>query len=153
MEWNAKESASFFESREYIDTCLVPIIPLSFDHDGKDCGNSSEYIFRISKQIENQFKGRILLTPPLTYFKSSTQEFNNQVLEEWCKQFEQSNFNYQVYISSDLDWKPIVEEKGYTFIWLPALPMLQMDESSKMKVILSQSEQLLNIFTSQWNKD
>ncbi|MCU9613701.1 YpiF family protein [Caldibacillus lycopersici] len=149
MRWTAKESALFFESKEYIDTALVPLTPIAFDEQGRETGNANEFIQLITMNIEKQFKGRILLLPAFTYFHSESDDWKNQLLASWLNELK-SNFKHVFIISTDQSWKPILEKSGNEFIWLPAVPLEHLEDEYKTTIIEGQVKQLLNLFVMKW---
>lgn len=65
MNWNGRDTESFQQQKEYVDTALVPLIPISFESDMKETASQYEFMQLLTTLLEKQFKGRILLIPRL----------------------------------------------------------------------------------------
>lgn len=150
MRWIAKDSSIFFREKDYVDTILIPLIPITFKEDGSEAANASEFIELVSQFIENQFKGRILLLPPFTYFRSTEEELIG-LNQYWVKHIESGYFKHIIFISSDPIWQKIISNR-YEVIWLPSIPLEHMNETNKMKVISNQAEQVINIIIHYWQE-
>jgi Protein of unknown function (DUF2487). len=75
MFWTSKDIDEFLKQKEFIDTALVPLVIL----EGKDLGikqsaSGAEFLMSLTNFIEQQFKGRIVLTSPITYTASMSKE-------------------------------------------------------------------------------
>lgn len=152
MRWTAKDISMYFQSKEYIDTALIPIIPIAFDETGKEAANGSEFIQLIALEIERQFKGRILLLPAFVHFLNEAESEKQKLLKRWFLELSKENFHYQFFISSDLSLKPVIEKLGGELIWLPSIPMEHLDESNKSMIIDQQAKQLLSFFVEKWQR-
>ena len=61
--------------KEYVDTAVIPLIPVSFgDENETSAASMSEFITLLSTLLERQFTGRILLLPPFTYLTEDDYE-------------------------------------------------------------------------------
>ena len=67
MKWIPQDTEMFLGAREYVDTVIMPLIGITFQDYVKQSASINEFITIISRQVEQQFKGRVLLLPPLTY--------------------------------------------------------------------------------------
>lgn len=67
MKWTAKDLDMYMQSKEYVDTVLIPLVPLSFKGQMKQSGSMNEFLTILSLEIEKQMKGRILLLPTFHY--------------------------------------------------------------------------------------
>ena len=59
MKWTAKDLDMYVQAKEYVDTLLIPLVPLSFGERIKKSGSMNEFITILSMEIEKQMKGRI----------------------------------------------------------------------------------------------
>jgi len=150
VRWTAQDFSTFTLSKEYIDTVLIPMVPISFDERGKDAANGSEFIQMIAVEIERQFKGRILLLPSFVYFLNFSDQDKKMLLTKWHHELTKKSFKHLFFISSDQSWKSIVEELKGELIWIPSIPLEHLDGTNKMAIIDNQVKQLLNLFVEKW---
>lgn len=153
MRWVPKEISLYLNEKEYIDTALIPIIPLSFNKGIKEAANQSEFVQLIGYHLEKQFKGRILLLPPLTYFLTFAKELKQKLLNEWLEKVAENGFKHIFFLTTDQEWKQLIEQANGECIWLPSIPLEHLDEKHKYSIIDNQVGQLLNIFVEKWQKN
>ncbi len=153
MKWTAKDVTIFMEQKQYIDTAIIPLFPVSFRDSIKDAANSSEFIEYLVSRLEHQFKGRVLLLPGIPYFMESSDEEKWSLLHNWIEQLSsQGNFKHIIFISTDSHWKSIAEVKEDFFLWIPSIPLEHLEEKYRQSVIDDQVKQLLNFFIRKWQK-
>jgi hypothetical protein len=153
MKWIPQDIDMFVTAKEYVDTVVIPLYPISFGDDVKQLANMSEFINLLTIQLERQFKGRLLLLPGFTYFKKQESEKSSNDLLEWEEMLKQENFKHIFYVTSDSDWKMKEQKLSGSLIWLPALPLEHMDEKQKKSIIDDQVKQLLNLFVQRWHNE
>lgn len=152
MKWNPQDIQTFLQSKEYVDTAVVPLLPVTFDNEMGQAAGMSEFITLVTGQLERQFRGRLLLLPGFSYLKGSEEEKNLENLLDWEVQLLQSGFDHVFYLTCDLFWKSVESRLNGPLIWLPAIPLETMQESQKLSIIESQVKQMLTLFTEKWNK-
>jgi hypothetical protein len=153
MKWLQEDMEMFVKAREYLDTVVIPLYPISFGDDVKQTANMTEFINLLTTQLERQFKGRLILLPGFTYFKR--QDSNKVVtdLQQWENTLKSEEFKHIFYVTSDSDWKLKESELTGSLIWLPALPLELLDEKNKNAMIEDQVKQLLNLFVKRWHDE
>lgn len=153
LRWGVvKDYSTFFQSKEYIDTVFVPIIPVSFDKNGEAEANASEFIQLIATEVERQFRGRILLLPPLVYFTTYTVNDRQEIITRWINNIIKEKFNHIFFISSNSAWTNIIENIGGNHIWIPTIPLEYVDEKNKKRLIEKQANQIFDFFITEWQK-
>ena len=152
MRWVAKDAKTIFEEREFIDTLLIPIVPISLKQDGKEAANENEFIQLVTMQIEKQFKGRVFLMPPLTYFKTETEDEKTALYDYWERNIKAENFKHVFFMTSENSWQTIIHSK-FKCIWIPSIPLEHLEDTYKDSIIESQVKQILNIFIKTWQKE
>lgn len=151
VKWNPQDIEIYSKSKEYVDTAVIPLLPISFDSEmGQDAG-MSEFITLVTAQLERQFRGRLLLLPGFSYLKGIEAEKVTDLLQ-WESQLLESGFSHVFYLTSDLFWKSEESRFNGSVIWLPAIPLETMQDQQKLSVIESQVKQMLTLFTGKWNK-
>ncbi len=153
MKWNSEDLDMFLKAREYVDTIVLPLFPISFDEKMKQTAAMTEFIGLLSYQLERKFKGRMILLPGLIYTKTAEEDELAANLVKWETEFSEKGFKYVYYLTSDIDCKRIENTVNGTLVWLPTLPLQQMDERTRNTVLEDQVEQLVEIFVQSWKVD
>jgi hypothetical protein len=154
MKWIPEDMDMFVKAREYVDTVVIPLYPISFRDDIKQSANMTEFINLVTTQLEKQFKGRLVLLPGYTYLKK--QELENQIvtdLLQWEDTLKLEQFKHIFYVTSDSDWVGREQLVSGSIIWLPTLPLDIMEENNKKSMIEDQVKQLLNLFVKRWQAE
>ncbi|MFD2445846.1 YpiF family protein [Bacillus sp. CGMCC 1.16607] len=153
MKWIPQDIEMFVNAKEYVDTIVIPLYPISFGDDVKQTANMTEFTNLLTIQLERQFKGRLILLQGFTYFKKKNLDQLISDLLEWENWLKEENFKHIFYVTSDSDWKIKEQQLGGSLIWLPALPLEHMEENQKNAILQDQVKQLLNLFTQRWRNE
>ncbi|WAA13753.1 DUF2487 family protein [Fervidibacillus halotolerans] len=153
MRWTAEEAVVYLQSKEYIDTALIPIISISFDQKGIDSGNDNEWIQRISMEIEKQFKGRILLLPPLSYATSFQKEQRKNWFRLWVESLNNNVFKHLLFIGTEDLWVSVAEEFDCKYFRIPSVPLRHLDDPYKWTMVQNQVKKLLPQIVEMWHND
>jgi hypothetical protein len=150
LKWTISDFDIYQQSKEYVDTAVIPLIPVSLDTDFKTTVSKGEYITHVTNELERQLKGRVYLFPSISYLKNSINVIENLI--EWKTNIQQE-FKHVIFLTSDESLKENNSEllKG-NLVWLPTVPFEHMDENLKKKLLQDQVEQILNILLQSWNK-
>ena len=147
MHFIGKEIDQYLSQQEYVDTAVVPLLPLDLSAAGmKLSAGASEYLHSLTTLLEKQFKGRILLLPPISYAKIANRQ---RIADELTKELEQTQFKHVFYLTTDSEWRTIDSLKNV--LWLPAIPIEDMDKSFKKSVMEDQLRQVLPLFMNEWS--
>ncbi|WP_414043036.1 DUF2487 family protein [Macrococcus sp. EM39E] len=65
MLFNHQDLKTLQNELEYIDTAIVPVIPVDYSKHLMDIADNYEMIQYVTMGVEQQFKGRLLVLPPL----------------------------------------------------------------------------------------
>lgn len=152
MKWVPTDIGVFEKTPEYVDTAVIPLLPVSFKDGMKDSAAMTEFTTLLTSQLERQLQGRILLIPGFSYLKESRSESLEQ-LKRWETELLDKQFKHVFAVTSDFDWK---QDEGHlkgTLLWLPTLPLQHMDEKTKQSVMEDQVRQLMNLFIQKWRDD
>jgi hypothetical protein len=152
MKWNVEDIDVYLKSKEYVDTVVVPLVPISWTKELKSTVSMGEFIQTIGISLERQFKGRMVLFPPFTYLKSESKESRYERLKQWEAEIVQEETKVVFYITADVDWKQLEKDLDEKLIWLPALPLEHMDAEGKDQILKEQVNQVMPIFMSAWKK-
>lgn len=152
MKWTAQDVAIYIKSKEYIDTAIIPLLPVTFGEDMKGAASRAEFITLLSAFLEREFAGRLMLLPPFTYLKTDENEQAIVMLKQWSKLIQDNGLPHIFYLTSETEWKLQEGNLEGTLLWVPALPFEQLDDSQKWAMVDSQAKQLVNFFTQKWGE-
>lgn len=101
MKFQAEDADRFLQSKDYIDTAIIPIVGIDANQI-KQTVSLGEFTILVAEELERRLKGRVFLFPPHTYV-----EINDRKLEDifTMKQSLEDHFQHVVLISSDHQWK------------------------------------------------
>lgn len=151
MRWVAADVEMYQKAAEYVDTAIVPLMPVSFGEDMKQNASMSEFIGIITTQLEKQFKGRIFLLPDFVYIKGHEASIN--ALKDWESTLLDKQFKHVFYVSSDSSWRQHEKDLSGNLLWLPSLSLEHMQEQQKVSIVGDQVKQLLSLFTEKWQEE
>lgn len=151
MKWIPQDIESYLKVKEFVDTAVIPLIPLSFGEDMKQAVSMSEFITLTGVLLEKQFAGRILLLPPFTYLTADNDEKKWQELLRWTEVLKSKGFNHIFFLTSDSEWKMNEERLNNSLVWIPAIPLENFEESQKYTIIDHQVSQITRFITRKWN--
>ncbi|MHA7913454.1 YpiF family protein [Bacillus altitudinis] len=146
MKFQAEDADLFLQSKDYIDTAIIPLVGIDASHI-KQTVSLGEFTMLVAEDLERQLKGRVFLFPPHTYL-----EVNSRKQEDILavKQSLQEHFQHVVFITSDNKWKEQLEVSESAFI-LQSVPLEYLKVNLKQKVIQDSVEQILNFLLQKWN--
>lgn len=148
MYWNSKDISIFQEQKEFVDTAIIPLLLV----DGrapyiKQSTGTADFLMSLTAFIENQFKGRVVLMPPVSY----TIQANRKSLgEEWVEVLKEAGFKHLFFVSSDSLW--MTEASELEIIFIPSIPLEDMDQKLRQSVLDDQLRQVIPIFANRWSR-
>lgn len=151
MRWNEQDAKMFKDAKEYVDTALIPLIPVEAGKHLEDVVKMGEFSSFLTDFLERKYMGRVFLLPQFTYLRTETNEQKFSRLQEWTLHFEQEGFKHFMFITSDMKWRQINTNSIGELIWVPAFSLAEMEHGKKMKSIEQQAEQIIPILTEKWN--
>ncbi|MBH9967751.1 YpiF family protein [[Bacillus] enclensis] len=152
MNWNVKDIEVFETEKEYIDTAVIPVVPIDFSPEIKTSAAQTEFISLLTFHLERQFKGRMIMTPVFTYLMGRTEEKTGE-LQEWGSRLKDSGVKHVFFLTSDSSWKKSEQQLNDQLIWVPSIPLEHLDEQYKHSIMEDQVKQLLNIIVQKWQKN
>ncbi|MED4691645.1 YpiF family protein [Peribacillus frigoritolerans] len=151
MKWTAKDLDMYMQSKEYVDTVLIPLVPLSFKGQMKQTGSMNEFLTILSLEIEKQMKGRILLLPTFHYLSDEMDKVGR--LKRWANEVKENNFEHVFFLTSDFEWKKEERELENNLVWIPAIPLEGLEIEQAREMINQQVLQILDIFSYNWKNE
>ncbi|AWC28205.1 YpiF family protein [Bacillus cytotoxicus] len=148
MRWAVKDAEQFVQAREYVDTCIIPLLSISVAKEMKELVEQGEFIEVLSMELEREYKGRVLLLPAFTYL-AENQEKEKERLEGWTNHLQEQGIQHIVYVTSDFAWKQANVLQGQLF-WLPAISFDQLSDQAKREVIHAHIKNIMELLTEKW---
>ena len=147
MHFIGKDMDQYLSQQEYVDTAVVPLLELNLSPAGlKSSAGASEYLQSLTALLEKQFKGRILLFPPVSYTSGADRL---RIAEEISSEMKGAAFKHVFYMTTDAEWRSV--EQLENVLWLPAIPTEHMDRNFKQSVMEDQLRQVLPLFIKEWS--
>ncbi|WP_264738396.1 YpiF family protein [Cytobacillus firmus] len=150
MKWVSQDIEMFLKEKQYVDTAVLPLLPVSFGDDIKQSVAMTEFISLLSVQLERQFRGRLIMLPGYAYLKSAGEGSLLSGLAKWEAELKAQGFKHIFLLTSDSMWKSLEDRLEGGLIWLPSLPLEHMDENYRNSILDDQVKQLLNLFVQKW---
>jgi hypothetical protein len=148
MYFIGKDMDQYIQQKEYVDTAIVPLVEVDLSTEGvKRSAGASEYLQSLTALLEKQFKGRILLLPPISYAKKADRQ---RIAGELAEELKAADFKHVFYLTADASWRSI--DSLENLLWLPAIPIEHMDQKFRNSVMEDQLRQVLPLFTKEWTK-
>lgn len=151
MKWIAADVEIYAKEKDYIDTALISLIPVTIADGAKAAASGGEFVQLIVNEAERQLKGRVFLFPPFAYFANEQREGLVQRLGSWTRQLMEDGMKHVFYVTCDDAWKEYETQLSGKLWIVPAVPLQNMDESYKHEIVREQTSRLLNFFISQWS--
>ncbi|MCM3713579.1 YpiF family protein [Halalkalibacter oceani] len=152
MKWQTKEMDTYLQAKEYVDTALIPLVPISWKDDVKSTVAMGEFISMITHEVERQFHGRVVHFPSFTYLKAEEMTARLERLESWITELKAGGVTHFIFLTSDGEWKTSESEIEGLLTWLPTIPLEHLEESYKREIIADQLKQLIPILTKKWQE-
>jgi hypothetical protein len=150
MKWTSKNIETYLQSKEFVDTAFIPLLPVNWKAEVKGTVAMGEYITIIVTELERQLHGRVMEFPPFTYLKGETIEERLKRLRNWAEEIKEGGVKHIFYFTADNEWKQSEDHLEYSLIWMPVVPLEHMDEKYKLEIVQDQTKQLLQIVTKKW---
>jgi len=148
VNWTGKDMDTYLLQKEYIDTLVIPLVKVETKMDNmKTSASSTEFVMHLATLIETQFKGRMMFAPPFAYTASTDKQ---QMAQTTLQEFSDTTFKHVFFLTTDHAWTSM--ELPGQVIWMPSIPLENMDASLRQSVLEDQLRQSLPIFTDQWSK-
>lgn len=150
MKWTMEDIDMFEKAKEYVDTIILPLLPIDLGGQMKKAAEMTEYISILSLHLENRFKGRLILLPGFSYFKSKQGDKLVDELLEWERELLASGFKHVFYLTADGDWKMHEHLLEGSLLWFPTIPLQQMEQQFRNTILEDQVNQVHSLFLKKW---
>jgi hypothetical protein len=151
MKWHTKDVDEYFHAKEYVDTAIIPLLPIQWNDELKSSVAMGEFISLISEGLERQLRGRVFLLPSFSYMKKEDRSKILPNLKAIETELKENGIKHIIYITSDSDWKRL-EENLKTLIWLPTLPLQHVKQENKLSILEEQVKEVMKLVMEEWKK-
>ncbi|RHW41257.1 DUF2487 family protein [Neobacillus notoginsengisoli] len=153
MKWTAQDLDVYKSAKEYVDTALLPLVPVAFGEEMGQSASMSEYTGLLASQLERQFTGRLILLPAFTYIQTEKIEEAVRRLNNWEEGLTAEGIKHIFLLTCDENWRFEENKLKGSLIWLPVLPLSSIEEQQRITLVNGQIKQLMKLFTAKWNAD
>lgn len=149
MKWSSKDMQVYQKEKAYIDTVLIPLMPLGFQKEQVKAVMASEYIEAISLELERLYQGRMLLSLPFTYYSGEKIEEKVNRLETWIQAWREDGVKHILLLTSDSNWRDVdVSER---IEWVPAMQLHGLSAKDRTNLSADVAQDLSSILTKKWS--
>ncbi|KAA1040191.1 DUF2487 family protein [Macrococcus equipercicus] len=142
MLFNYRDLKELKHQLEYIDTAIIPVIEVDYRGQLMAIVDQYEVIQMLTLDAENQFKGRVLLVPPVQVQEDYTLPV---VIGEQLKGFGMKHILFVTPMTSRLE---TAEDQFKVNIF----PLASMDDHFKQEMMEGQVKDLMRRIIAMWNK-
>lgn len=153
MKWLSKDLEQFVKAKEYIDTVIIPLIPMTFSNDETmiETAFQKEVMEIYTMNIEQKLKGRVFLLPEYYYLKNDTITEEQTRLEQYIDNIKQQPFKYIFLITFDRNWRKITKQLDVELLWIPSLSNENLQSNELQQMIQSQVKAIEELIKDSWN--
>ncbi|MCM2674347.1 DUF2487 family protein [Alkalicoccobacillus plakortidis] len=151
MKWTTKDIDTFQREKEYVDTVLIPLLPLSFQKNLSKAVTAGEYSEAICEELERVYQGRLILSLPFTYQSSESYEGHVQQLQSWIESWKEEGVKHVVLLTSDSAWRELDQKLNGVMIWVPAINLHSLNHKDRANMCSEIAKDLSSIFTKEWS--
>ncbi|SDM77171.1 Protein of unknown function [Fictibacillus solisalsi] len=152
MKWSSGDITVYQQSKEFVDTAIIPLLPVSFGSHIRTSASMGDYVTLIGEETERQLHGRLFLLPPFTYLMEEDSETLLLRLHSWVKELKDEGLRHVYFLTSDPEWKKREQELGETLLWMPVIPMETMDADYQEEIVKEQVKQLFQVILHKWQE-
>ncbi|TDM13221.1 DUF2487 family protein [Macrococcus lamae] len=142
MLFNYRDLKDIKHQLEYIDTAIIPIIDVDYRGQLMTIVDHYEVIQALTLEVENQFKGRVLLIPPVQVQEDYTLPV---VIGEQLKGYGMKNVLFVSSMNSHF-------QTQLEHFKVNIFPLETMDDDFKQEMIQTQVKDLMRHIIAMWNK-
>lgn len=152
MHWTKNDMKRYVDSKEYIDTAIIPIIPfqLSDETTLEKSTSKRELLSIFATEIEKELTGRVLLIPNYYY-----QEFGDKMTEivrlnQWTTEIQHQPFQHVFILTLDAGWKKYEKDLQANLLWLPGFQPIDPNSQEMQQMIRGQVTDIVELIRSYW---
>ncbi len=141
MLFNHQDLKTLQDQLEYIDTAIIPVVPVDYSKHLMDIADHYEMIQYVTMGVEQQFKGRLLVVPPIQLIDDI------KILDTIESQLQTFGFKNLVFV---IPQKFNLEKENVYKINI--LPLETLDHEMKQEFVQENIKSLMKSIIILWNK-
>ncbi|RDW22054.1 YpiF family protein [Oceanobacillus chungangensis] len=152
MRWRSSDLTKYGDSKQYIDTIIIPLIPFQMSHNEEleKLAFQSELLNIFTSEIEKELAGRIMLMPAYSYLKSADIETEINRINGWITDIKEQPFANVFLFTLDATWKKKEQTLDGHMLWLPSVQLGDLQSKEMRAMIRDQVNQLIELIRSYW---
>ena len=150
MKWARQDLEMYIKAKEFVDTVVVPLIPISLGEDIIQVCEMGEFISILSTELEREYKGRMVVLPAFTYLKQEDSKSLVDRTNGWYQALLAEGVKYVILLTSDPDWKLNEKEVQASLLWIPSISFNDVDKKYIEQMIKSQMKSIQAIVMNLW---
>lgn len=156
MKWIGNDLKQYQEAKEYIDTLIFPLVPITFSDDAQlfELAIRNELIMILTNELEKELHGRLLLAPTYYYLSTKENDFQQEFsrINDWVKDSKNQPFQHVFFITNDATWKMYEKELQGILLWIPSIKTDDISDEKVNQYIRGQVEQLSELLQMYWSQ-
>ncbi|MGL4522638.1 MAG: DUF2487 family protein [Bacilli bacterium] len=142
MKWTKEDITTFTPHKEYIDTLIVPIMPidLKWNEDSAACKEQLEHVVIF---VEQQLKGRAFVLPIVPILDGISHESVNR----WQEEGESAGYRYVQCITVV---RGFGVQTAQTILPLPYINVEGLSEEQRPQFLRQQADELISHIEKLW---
>ncbi len=151
MKYQTADMEMFQQSREYVDTVIIPLNAITFEKAVNQAVASYEYLSLLTYELERELRGRIFLAHPIPYRKESGLESKNDLLGPWREFYKEAGFLHIRFLTTDNKWLSLADHED--ILWFPSMQTDKMPEEAIQQVLGDHTAQITELLREVWQAD
>lgn len=154
MKWIKDDLQQYINSKEYVDTIIIPLLPFQLSHESdlaKDAFQR-EVLVLFFNELEKELAGRVLRIPSYNYIKSADKGKEIIRIQTWLDDIKKQPFDKIFFVTFDSSWKKIEQTIPGTLLWLPGTTSGDINSKEMQTTIRSQVDQVSELIRSYWEE-
>lgn len=142
MNWVEDDIQTSLGQSKFIDTAIIPVSRVSWGIQAIEHSNILEYLKKVCIVLEKQYRGRMILFPPILYCEDIelveiTRLLSNQLSNEGTKNI------FVITCDTNVKLRNVIH--------IPKLPIEKMNYENQMILINSQIDEIVKSVSQTWN--
>jgi hypothetical protein len=155
MRWRKQDIQKYVQAKEYIDTAIIPLIPISFPESDEQFTSlvfQKEVVDLLVDRVEQEFVGRVLALPSYTYLHSANREEELNRLQLFTEEINKNPFKFTFFVTFDSTWKKVEKNLEGNLLWMPVMKDGDLQKEDTQKMIMDQVYQITDLIKVFWSE-
>ncbi|MCP3025867.1 DUF2487 family protein [Halobacillus sp. A5] len=151
MQWTKSDMELYVLEKEYVDTLVIPLIPLYTEVDSTIVNGAfqRELNHLTTHLLEKDYRGRILLAPDYNYIAENYEEEIRRI-NQWIEKFNNQPAAHVFLFTFDTKWKRWEKELKGHLLWIPSMSDRNLHSSETRSYVKEQVLQMSELIKAYW---